>query len=99
MKLSAVYKSPRKADTYLYIEKRDDFSTVPEALLKQFGQPKFVTIVALTKHEKIANIDKDSFIEKVRRDGFYLQLPPKEKSLLAEHREALGLNATEKSVK
>jgi len=96
MKLCAVYKSPKKADTYLYIEKRDDFSDVPEALMHTFGSPIFVTLVPLSKHEHIANISRSSFIEKVKEHGFYLQLPPKEKSLLALHRESLGLNSANK---
>lgn len=96
MKLSVVYKSSRKSDTYLYVEKRDDFSRVPEALMKQFGSPKFVMLVALTKHDKVANITAADFIKKMRIAGFYLQMPPSEKSLLAQHREALGLNAASK---
>ncbi|MGB3727073.1 MAG: YcgL domain-containing protein [Glaciecola sp.] len=97
MKLSAVYKSPKKADTYLYLEKRDDFSKVPEALLTHFGTPKFVTLVPIGKHDKIANIETHTFIEKVRNDGFYLQLPPKEKSLLEIHRQDLGLDTNKQS--
>lgn len=97
MKLCAVYKSSKKADTYLYVEKRDDFSEVPEALMKVFGPPKFVTLVPLIKHDKIANIDRSEFIDKVTSEGYYLQLPPKEKSLLAQHREELGLGKPNRS--
>ncbi len=54
--LCAVYKSRKKADTYLYINKRDDFSEVPKMLLETFGLPKFVMLVPLHKPRKIANI-------------------------------------------
>ena len=37
--LCSVYKSSKKVQTYLYINKRDDFSDVPEALMKMFGRP------------------------------------------------------------
>lgn len=97
MKLCAVYKSPKKADTYLYIEKRDDFSGVPEALIQTFGTPQYLTVIPLLKYEHIANISRSSFIDKIKKDGFYLQLPPKEKSLLALHRESLGLNSADKA--
>ena len=40
--LCAIYKSPKEAGMYLYIEKRDQFAAVPEALLKVFGKPIFV---------------------------------------------------------
>lgn len=92
MKLSAVYRSSKRANTYLYIQKRDDFSRVPDALLKQFGKPQFVTILSLGKHEQVAGIHRDEFIADIKNDGFYLQMPPKEKSWLLEHRESLGLD-------
>lgn len=85
MKLSAVYRSSRKADTYLYVAERDDFSKVPSALLKQFGKPLFVMMVIVSKREKIAGIHRDDFNEKMQSEGFYLQLPPKVKSLLEDH--------------
>lgn len=94
MKLSAVYKSAKKADTYLYLKKQNDFGSVPEQLMSIFGAPKFVCMVPLEKRSKIANIDKDSFVSKLVQDGYYLQMPPKEKSLLELHRESLGLDSS-----
>lgn len=85
MKLCAVYKSPKRADTYLYVAKRDDFERVPKALMTQFGRPKFVMLVPFSKHEKLANIDKAKFISKLEMEGFYLQMPPKTENLLEEH--------------
>lgn len=85
MKLSAVYKSPKKADTYLYVSKRDDFSSVPEALLKQFGTPIFKMLIPLSKRDNIAGIPTARFIKTLTDKGFYLQLPPKVESLLEAH--------------
>ena len=92
MKLSAVYRSSKRANTYLYLAKRDDFESVPEALMKQFGRPQFVMLIALEKHPKVAGIDRQDFIQKLSEHGFYLQLPPKEKSWLSEYRESIGLS-------
>lgn len=85
MKLSAVYKSLRKVDTYLYVEKRDDFSSVPDALMQQFGEPQFVMLVPLVKHDIIAGIKTTTLVEKLQAEGFYLQLPPKVQDLLKRH--------------
>ncbi len=82
----SVYKSPKKADTYLYIEKRDDFSPVPKALLTTFGQPKFVMMVALQKRD-LSMADKKKVIAKIREQGFYLQMPPPEVDLLKEFKQ------------
>lgn len=91
--LCAVYKSRKKADTYLYINKRDDFSGVPRMLLDTFGVPKFVMLVPLHKPRSIANISIETLTKHLREKGFYLQLPPTEESLLSEHRRSKGLDA------
>lgn len=85
MKLSVVYKSIRKTDTYLYVKTRDDFSAVPEVLMKQFGEPKFVMLLSLANRDIVAGIKKDKLVEKIESDGYYLQLPPKLHSLLEGH--------------
>ncbi|MFT6269654.1 MAG: hypothetical protein ACJAVV_002481 [Alphaproteobacteria bacterium] len=92
MKLSAVYKSPRKADTFLYVEKRDDFAAVPEGLMKQFGVPIFVMLIPLSKRETVAGINRDKLVERIQAEGFYLQLPPKPKNLLDAHLESQQIN-------
>ncbi len=45
--LCAVYKSRKKAETYLFIERREDFSRVPEALMSTFGRPELVLMTKL----------------------------------------------------
>lgn len=90
--LCAVYKSPRKDETYLYVLKRDDFSQVPKALMDTFGKPVFVLMLALDKHQKLANVDINKLKQSLRESGFYLQIPPPVQSLLKQHRAANGLN-------
>ena len=46
--LAFVYKSLKKADTYLYLATRDDFGCLPEPLRAQLGSLQFVLEVALT---------------------------------------------------
>jgi uncharacterized protein YcgL (UPF0745 family) len=94
MKLSAVYKSSRRADTYLYLAKRNDFSTVPDVLMKQFGVPIFVMLIPLIKRDIIAGINRDKLVERIQTDGFYLQLPPKVNNLLDEHLESRKVNTS-----
>lgn len=92
MKLSAVYKSSKRPDTYLYLAKKGDFKVIPEALSKQFGRPIFVMLLALDKHATIAGLPKDAFIAALTDKGYYLQLPPAQKDLLKQHRRNLGLD-------
>ncbi len=62
---------------YLYTAKEDDFSCVPEALLKRFGTPIQVMEIALTEQRKLAREDVVVVIENLRSQGFHLQMPPK----------------------
>jgi len=84
--LCAVYKSPKKAQTYLFIQKRDDFSQVPEALMTMFGTPTLVTVVNLATKDKLAFADIDKVKESIVEHGFYLQLPPPQENLLKAHK-------------
>jgi uncharacterized protein YcgL (UPF0745 family) len=86
--LCTIYKSQLKADTYLYIEKRDDFSKVPNQLLETFGAPVFVMMVNLKAHAKLALADKEKVLQQLETQGFYLQIPPPVENLLKSHLQA-----------
>lgn len=83
--LCAVYRSSKKADTYLYVPGKDQFDEVPDALLKSFGKPQFVMLLPLHKREKLAQIDSQQLKQALQEKGFYLQLPPPAESLLKQH--------------
>ncbi|NOU50199.1 YcgL domain-containing protein [Pseudoalteromonas sp. JBTF-M23] len=91
--LTAVYKSLKKADTYLYIEKRDDFSKIPEPLMAMFGRPKYVMMFDLSKRNRLGMADIAQVKEKLSSDGFYLQLPPPEDNLLDQFKKQNGASS------
>lgn len=72
----SIYKSNLKLDTYLYVRRRDDFSGVPPALMKAFGQPVFVMELELTPERKLAQEDVNVVMRNLVEKGFHLQLPP-----------------------
>lgn len=45
--ICTIYRSSKRDQTYLYVEKRDDFSRVPEELMKSFGQPQLAMMIDL----------------------------------------------------
>jgi uncharacterized protein YcgL (UPF0745 family) len=71
-----VYKSLRKADTYVYLAARDDFERIPGELRAQLGSLQFVLDVALTPERKRAREDAAAVRENLVLRGFHLQLPP-----------------------
>ncbi len=72
-----IYKSPRKDEMYLYVPAEDDFSAVPAALLERFGPPRFVMQLTLSPERPLAREDVLEVIDKLREQGFHLQMPPR----------------------
>lgn len=83
--LCAIYKSLKKDNTYLYINKKDDFSDVPEALMSTFGKPQFVMVLKLDGR-KLALADVEKVKEALKTVGFYLQVPPPVTNLLDQYK-------------
>lgn len=71
-----VYKSLKKADTYVYLAARDDFTRLPEPLRTQLGALEFVLDVALTPERKLAREDVAVVRDNLMSRGFHLQFPP-----------------------
>jgi uncharacterized protein len=73
-----VYKSLRRADTFLYVGRRDDFEAVPAPLRERLGQLHFVLELELHPQRRLARVEAGSLIQALAERGFYLQLPPNE---------------------
>lgn len=71
-----VYKSLKKADTYLYLASRDEFGRLPEPLRAQLGTLQFVLEVALTPGRTLAQEDPAVVRANLAERGFHLQFPP-----------------------
>jgi len=87
--LCAIYKSAKKAQTYLFVKTRDDFSSVPEALMTTFGTPTLVTLTNLATKEKLAFANLEKVKLNLNEEGYYLQLPPPQEDLLKKHKSQM----------
>jgi len=72
-----VYKSNKKADSYIYVNQKDNFEEIPEQLLQLFGEPEFTLEFDLTEDRKLALADARQVIQSLSEQGYYLQMPPK----------------------
>ena len=81
-----IYRSERKADTYLYLTEKDDFSQVPEELMSVFGEPEFSFQFELTAERSLAKEDSATVYENLKQQGFHLQIAD---DLLIEQQLAL----------
>ncbi|SHF56580.1 hypothetical protein SAMN04487965_2261 [Microbulbifer donghaiensis] len=74
--LCDIYRSPRKDDMYLYVDKREGTLRVPENLLELFGKPQHVTTMLVTPEKKLARADANKVLNEICERGYYLQMPP-----------------------
>ena len=71
-----VYRSQRKADTYVYLRERDAFSLLPPPVAQNLGELHFVIELALSPERKLAREDVNTVMANLAGPGFHLQLPP-----------------------
>lgn len=74
--LCFIYKSLKKDELYLYLDKKDDFSSIPEALFKSLGRLQFVMELQLSPERKLAREDVSKVISSLQNKGFFVQMPP-----------------------
>jgi uncharacterized protein YcgL (UPF0745 family) len=75
-RLVEVYRSPRREDTYLYVERSVGLTKVPEPLLERFGRPESVLTLRLAADRKLARATGAQVLQALDAQGFFLQLPP-----------------------
>lgn len=72
-----IYRSPKEEGMYLYVNKEEGLTRVPNDLLKLFGQPQPAMVLLLTPQKKLARVSVEKVIESLASQGFYLQMPPR----------------------
>lgn len=73
----AIYKGTKKIDHYLYVEKENDFSRVPQALMDILGQLELVIGLELSSERHLAQADVNEVMRQLSEQGYYFQMPPK----------------------
>ena len=79
-----IYSTPRQDQMYLYLGQKDDFASLPSALVQHFGSPRLVMELTLHAERKLAREDVRKVIENIRVQGYHLQMPPKIDAILTD---------------
>ncbi|SDK83708.1 hypothetical protein SAMN05661010_00251 [Modicisalibacter muralis] len=74
--LCEIFKSSRKDELYLYVDKARGLVDVPEVLLERFGKPVSAMTLILSENKPLARADVNDVIAAIEAKGFYLQMPP-----------------------
>ena len=84
MRLISIFKSPRKEEMYLYVDKKQGLTEVPAALLERFGKPVHLMDMPLTEKRTLARANVQDVLDSLRQKGFYLQMPPPTENYMKE---------------
>ncbi|EIK51456.1 hypothetical protein YO5_00820 [Stutzerimonas stutzeri TS44] len=92
-RICSIYKSLRKNEMYLYVDKREALTRVPEGLLAAFGTPQLAFELVLTPERQLAREDIGKVLANLEKQGYHLQMPPAEDEYI-EHlpEELLRMN-------
>jgi uncharacterized protein YcgL (UPF0745 family) len=74
--LCTVYRCSREPEMYVYVDRKEGLSRVPEELQRRAGTLSEVMTIKLTPERKLARAKAPEVLEAIARQGFYLQLPP-----------------------
>ena len=73
-----VYRATKRADTYVYLPEKDDFSELPEGVVRALGRLEFAPEFELTPERTLAQEDPQKVLANLDEQGFHLQFPPPE---------------------
>ena len=83
-----IYKFPKHKGMYVYIarpdypddtdELKDWLSVLPKDFRASLGTSKFVMHLDLEATDKLARVNKDEVLEKLKSQGYFVQMPPQE---------------------
>ncbi|MFT5706297.1 MAG: hypothetical protein ACI9ES_000569 [Oceanospirillaceae bacterium] len=76
MKIISIYKSSKKDEMYLYVEKSQKLTKVPDALMQMFGTAVHVMDMPFKADRALARVDAKKLVSALDEQGFYLQMPP-----------------------
>ncbi|MCG8517092.1 YcgL domain-containing protein [Marinobacter sp. CA1] len=85
----SVFRSSKKEDTYIFVRRGHDWSTLPEALREIFGEPVHSMDLVLTPERKLARATGQAVLEAIEDKDFYLQMPEELESYVVEFKEKL----------
>ena len=72
-----VYRSARKAETFVYLGRRDDFVRLPPAIRAPLEPLQFVLELTLAPERKLARVDADQVRAALTERGWFVQHPPR----------------------
>lgn len=83
----SVFRSSKKADTYLYVRRGQIWDDLPESLRGIFGAPVHAMDLVMTPDRKLARTDGKQVLDAISDKDFYLQMPEENDSYVVDFRK------------
>lgn len=74
--LCTVYRCSREPEMYLYVERSEGLTRVPDDLQRRAGKLSEVMTIKLDPARKLARAKAPDVLAAIAQQGYYLQLPP-----------------------
>ena len=75
-----VYRSNRKAGTYLFVADAEGLGNLPDDLKTRLEPLEWVMAIDLAERETLAAARPATVVDSIESRGFFLQLPPGEET-------------------
>lgn len=85
----SVFRSSKKADTYIFVRRGQKWDDLPEALRSIFGAPQHAMDLLLTEDRKLARTTGKDVLEAIEEKDFYLQLSEEQDDYIVEFKQKL----------
>lgn len=82
----SVFRSSKKADTYLYVGRGQVWDELPESLRGIFGAPVHAMDLILTPERKLARTSGRQVLDAIADKDFFLQMPEEQDSYVVDFR-------------
>ncbi len=77
---TAVYKSLKQFDYFLFVKKEEGLQRVPDGLRQLLGVLEKVMDLELDENRHLARADVVQVMRQIEEQGYYLQMPPQSDS-------------------
>ncbi|EMP55553.1 hypothetical protein MSNKSG1_06768 [Marinobacter santoriniensis NKSG1] len=85
----SVFRSSRKADTYIFVRRGQKWDDLPEGLRGIFGQPVHAMDLLLIPEKKLARTTGKQVLEAIEEKDFFLQLSDEQDDYMEELKQRL----------
>ncbi len=75
-KICSVYRSSKNDELYVYVDKQDGLSRVPDTLKETVGELTLVMTLLIKEDKRLARVNGADVLSAIEKQGYYLQMPP-----------------------